>query len=280
MTAKSTRTELDTFGPIEVPDDRLWGAQTQRSLQNFDISGERMPAQLLRALAIVKKAAALVNMDLGALEARLGNAIVAAADEVIAGKHDGEFPLVVWQTGSGTQSNMNMNEVLANRASEILGGVRGEKRLVHPNDHVNRGQSSNDVFPAAMSLACVDAVRTRVLPSVKALRDTLSEKSTAFQEIVKIGRTHLMDATPLTLGQEISGWVAQLDHGMAHLQAALPHLCELALGGTAVGTGLNTPSGWAERVATRLSELSGHELCSAPNKFEALAGCDAFAFAH
>ena len=224
MIEKSTRTELDTFGPIEVPDDRLWGAQTQRSLQNFDISGERMPAQLLRALAIVKKAAALVNMDLGALDARLGNAIVAAADEVIAGRHHAEFPLVVWQTGSGTQSNMNMNEVLANRASEILGGVRGEKRLVHPNDHVNRGQSSNDVFPAAMSLACVDAVRTRVLPSVKALRDTLAEKSTAFEEIVKIGRTHLMDATPLTLGQEISGWVAQLDHGLKHLESAVPHL--------------------------------------------------------
>src|SRR6188768_2935126 len=239
MTAKSTRTELDTFGPIEVPDDRLWGAQTQRSLQNFDISGERMPAQLLRALAIVKKAAALVNMDLGSLEARLGNAIVAAADEVIAGKHDAEFPLVVWQTGSGTQSNMNMNEVLANRASELLGGERGEKRLVHPNDHVNRGQSSNDVFPAAMALACTEALTTRVIPAVKALRDVLAEKSAAFTDVLKIGRTHLMDATPLTLGQEISGWVAQLDHGLKHLESTVPHLAELALGGTAVGTGLN-----------------------------------------
>jgi len=238
MTAKTTRTELDTFGPIEVPDDRLWGAQTQRSLQNFDISGERMPAQLLRALAIVKKAAALVNMDLKAVEPKIGNAIVAAADEVIDGKHPDEFPLVVWQTGSGTQSNMNMNEVLANRASELLGGVRGEKRLVHPNDHVNRGQSSNDVFPAAMSLACTDAVRTRVLPSVKALRDALAEKSAAFADIVKIGRTHLMDATPLTLGQEISGWVAQLDHGLKHLESAVPHLAELALGGTAVPVGV------------------------------------------
>ncbi|HEY4158297.1 MAG TPA: lyase family protein, partial [Polyangiaceae bacterium] len=219
MTQARTRTELDTFGPIEVPDDRLWGAQTQRSLQNFAISGERMPAQLLRALAIVKKAAALVNMDLKAVDARIGNAIVAAADEVIVGKHDAEFPLVVWQTGSGTQSNMNMNEVLANRASEILGGVRGETRLVHPNDHVNRGQSSNDVFPAAMSLACVDAVRSKVLPSLKALRETLDEKAKAFGGIVKIGRTHLMDATPLTLCQEISGWVAQLDHGMAAVRA-------------------------------------------------------------
>jgi len=280
MTAKSTRTELDTFGPIEVPDDRLWGAQTQRSLQNFDISGERMPAQLLRALAIVKKAAALVNMDLGAVDARLGNAIVAAADEVIAGKHDGEFPLVVWQTGSGTQSNMNMNEVLANRASEILGGVRGEKRLVHPNDHVNRGQSSNDVFPAAMSLACVDAVRSRVLPSVKALRDTLAEKSAAFKDIVKIGRTHLMDATPLTLGQEISGWVAQLDQGLKHLESTVPHLGELALGGTAVGTGLNAHPEYAVRVAAKVSELTSHPIVTAPNKFESLAAHDAIVFGH
>ena len=280
MTAKSTRTELDTFGPIEVPNDRLWGAQTQRSLQNFEISCEHMPAQLLRALAIVKKAAALVNMDLGAVDARLGNAIVAAADEVIAGKHDGEFPLVVWQTGSGTQSNMNMNEVLANRASEILGGERGEKRLVHPNDHVNRGQSSNDVFPAAMSLACVDAVRARVLPSVKALRDTLAEKSTAFKDIVKIGRTHLMDATPLTLGQEISGWVAQLDHGLKHLDGAVPHLAELALGGTAVGTGLNAHPEYAVRVAAKVAELTGHPIVTAPNKFEALAAHDAIVFGH
>ena len=280
MIEKSTRTELDTFGPIEVPDDRLWGAQTQRSLQNFDISGERMPAQLLRALAIVKKAAALVNMDLGALDARLGNAIVAASDEVIAGRHHAEFPLVVWQTGSGTQSNMNMNEVLANRASEILGGVRGEKRLVHPNDHVNRGQSSNDVFPAAMSLACVDAVRTRVLPSVKALRDTLAEKSTAFEEIVKIGRTHLMDATPLTLGQEISGWVAQLDHGLKHLESAVPHLGELALGGTAVGTGLNAHPEYAVRVAAKVAELTSHPIVTAPNKFESLAAHDAIVFGH
>ena len=280
MTNQSTRTELDTFGPIEVPDDRLWGAQTQRSLENFDISGERMPEQLLRSLAIVKKAAALVNIDLKAVDPKIGNAIVAAADEVIAGKHPGEFPLVVWQTGSGTQSNMNMNEVLANRASEILGGVRGEKRLVHPNDHVNRGQSSNDVFPAAMSLACVDAVRTRVLPAVKALRDTLHEKAVAFKDIVKIGRTHLMDATPLTLGQEISGWVAQLDHGLKHLESAVPHLGELALGGTAVGTGLNAHPEYAVRVAAKVAELTGHPIVTAPNKFESLAAHDAIVFGH
>src|SRR6187551_1648954 len=239
MIEKSTRTELDTFGPIEVPDDRLWGAQTQRSLQNFDISGERMPAQLLRALAIVKKAAALVNMDLGAVDARLGNAIVTAADEVIAGQHDAEFPLVVWQTGSGTQSNMNMNEVLANRASEILGGQRGEKRLVHPNDDVNMGQSSNDTFPTAMHVAAVIALEKELKPAVKGLRDTLHKKAKQFAKIVKIGRTHLQDATPLTLGQEFSGYVSQLDHGLQHVAAAMPHLCELALGGTAVGTGLN-----------------------------------------
>jgi fumarate hydratase class II len=275
-----TRTEKDTFGPIEVPEDALWGAQTQRSLENFAISSERMPAALLRSLALVKKAAALVNVELGALDPKLADAIVRAADEVIAGKHDREFPLVVWQTGSGTQSNMNMNEVIANRASELLGGERGEKRLVHPNDHVNRGQSSNDVFPAAMALACTDAVRTRVLPAVRALRDVLAEKSDAFSDIVKIGRTHLMDATPLTLGQEISGWVAQLDQGMKHVESAVPHLAELALGGTAVGTGLNAHPEYAVRVAKKVAELSGHPIVTAPNKFEALAGHDAIVFAH
>jgi len=276
----ATRIEKDTFGPIEVPSDRLWGAQTQRSLQNFDISGERMPVALLRALATVKKAAALVNQDLKTLDAKLGDAIVKACDEVIAGKHDGEFPLVVWQTGSGTQSNMNMNEVVANRASELLGGPRGEERLVHPNDHVNRGQSSNDVFPAAMALACTDAVRTRVLPAVKALRDVLAEKAAAFDDVVKIGRTHLMDATPLTLGQEISGWVAQLDHGMKHLESAVPHLAELALGGTAVGTGLNARPEYAVRVAKKVADLTGHPIVTAPNKFESLAAHDAIVFAH
>ena len=276
----ATRIEKDTFGPIEVPSDRLWGAQTQRSLQNFAISGERMPLALLHALATVKKAAALVNQDLGTLDAKLASAIVRACDEVIAGKHDDEFPLVVWQTGSGTQSNMNMNEVVANRASELLGGARGEERLVHPNDHVNRGQSSNDVFPAAMALACTHAVRARVLPAVKALRDVLADKSAAFASVVKIGRTHLMDATPLTLGQEISGWVAQLDHGMKHLESAVPHLGELALGGTAVGTGLNAHPEYAVRVAQKVAELSGHPIVTAPNKFESLAAHDAIVFAH
>src|SRR5450432_3554229 len=275
-----TRIEKDTFGPIEVPDERLWGAQTQRSLEHFRISGERMPAELIEALAWVKRACAAVNLSLGELTAEKARAISQAADEVLAGKWPGEFPLVVWQTGSGTQSNMNMNEVLANRASEILGGVRGEKRLVHPNDHVNRGQSSNDVFPAAMALACVDAVRTRVLPSVSALRDTLTEKSSAFKEIVKIGRTHLMDATPLTLGQEISGWAAQLDHGLKHLESAVPHLAELALGGTAVGTGLNAHPEYAVRVAAKVAELTSHPIVTAPNKFESLAAHDAIVFGH
>jgi fumarate hydratase class II len=221
-----------------------------------------------------------VNQDLGTLDKKLGDAIVRACDEVIAGKHDDEFPLVVWQTGSGTQSNMNMNEVVANRASELLGGPRGEERLVHPNDHVNRGQSSNDVFPAAMALACTDAVRSRVLPAVKALRDVLDTKAKAFGDIVKIGRTHLMDATPLTLGQEISGWVAQLDHGMKHLESAVPHLSELALGGTAVGTGLNAHPEYAVRVAKKVAELSCHPIVTAPNKFESLAAHDAIVFAH
>jgi fumarate hydratase class II len=276
----ASRTEYDTFGPIEVPADRLWGAQTQRSRENFAISGERMPLALLYALARVKKAAALVNQDLGTLDPKIAGAIVSAADEVIAGKHDDEFPLVVWQTGSGTQSNMNMNEVLANRASELLGGERGEKRLVHPNDHVNRGQSSNDVFPAAISLACTDAVLTRVIPSVRALRDTLDRKAKAFGDVVKIGRTHLMDATPLTLGQEISGWVAQLDYGIEHVKSAVPHLAEIALGGTAVGTGLNAHPEYAVRVAKKIAELSGHPIVTAPNKFEALAAHDAVVFAH
>ena len=275
-----TRIEKDSFGPIEVPADRLWGAQTQRSLQHFKISGERMPRALIHALATVKKAAALVNVDLGALDREKARAVVAAADEVLAGGHDAEFPLVVWQTGSGTQTNMNMNEVLANRASEILGGERGEKRKVHPNDDVNRGQSSNDVFPTAMSVAAVEALRNHVLPRVAALRDALAEKSTSFKDVVKIGRTHLQDATPLTLGQEFSGYVSQLDHGIAHLEAALPHLCELALGGTAVGTGLNTHPEYAVRVADKLAEMTGHPFITAPNKFEALAGNDALVHAH
>jgi fumarate hydratase, class II len=279
MTA-TFRVERDTFGPLEVPADRLWGAQTQRSLGNFKMSGERMPLALVRALVLVKKATALVNQDLGVLDPRKGAAIVAAADEVLAGKHDEEFPLMVWQTGSGTQTNMNVNEVLANRASEVLGGERGEARLVHPNDDVNKGQSTNDAFPTAIHVATVDALRGRVLPAIRKLRDVLHGKAEAYRDVVKIGRTHLQDATPLTLGQEISGWVAQLDHALAHLEAALPHLYELALGGTAVGTGLNAHPEFAGRVAAKLAALSGHPFVTAPNKFESMASKDAVVYAH
>jgi fumarate hydratase class II len=276
----STRTERDTFGPIDVPADRLWGAQTQRSLQNFDISGEQQPREIIRALAQVKRSSARVNQALGLQDARKTDAIVAAADEVIAGKHPQEFPLVVWQTGSGTQTNMNLNEVIANRASELLGGERGEARLVHPNDDVNRSQSSNDVFPTAMHVAAVDALTNKLLPAIARLKQTLAGKAREFDDIVKIGRTHLQDATPLTLGQEISGWVAQLSHGERHVRDALPHLCELALGGTAVGTGLNAPKGYAEQVAAELAQLTGLPFVTAPNKFEALASCDALVHAH
>jgi fumarate hydratase class II len=276
----ATRIEHDSLGPVEVPVERLWGAQTQRSLENFRISGERLPRSLVHALVLVKKGAALVNVELGLLDAAKGRAIVAAADEVLAGGHDDEFPLVVWQTGSGTQSHMNVNEVLANRASEILGGERGEKRLVHPNDDVNRGQSTNDVFPTALHVAAARSLRHDVLPAVARLRDALDEKARAFRDVVKIGRTHLQDATPLTLGQEMSGWVAQLDHGVARVEAALPHLHELAIGGTAVGTGLNAPLEFGDRVARTLAELSGLPFVSAPNRFEALASRDALVFAH
>jgi fumarate hydratase, class II len=274
------RTERDTMGPIDVPANRLWGAQTQRSLQNFDISGERQPIEIIRALAQVKRSAAKVNHVLGLQDAAKTQAIVAAADEVIAGGHFDEFPLVVWQTGSGTQTNMNVNEVLANRASELLGGARGEGRLVHPNDDVNRSQSSNDVYPTAMHVAAVDAITHKLLPAMATLRATLAQKSAEFADIVKIGRTHLQDATPLTLGQEFSGYVAQLRHGEAHVRAALPHLCELALGGTAVGTGLNAPKGYAVQVAAELATLTGLPFVTAPNKFEALASVDALVHAH
>ncbi|OOG55365.1 class II fumarate hydratase [Polaromonas sp. C04] len=275
-----TRTERDTFGPIEVPFDHLWGAQTQRSLQNFDISGEQQPREIIRALAQIKRSSAVVNHALGLLDEKKAQAIIQAADEVIAGQHPAEFPLVVWQTGSGTQTNMNVNEVLANRASELLGGERGDARLVHPNDEVNRSQSSNDVFPTAMHVAAVDAITHKLLPAIAKLRGTLAAKARDFDSIVKIGRTHLQDATPLTLGQEFSGYVAQLEHGEAHLRAALPHLCELALGGTAVGTGLNAPKGYAEQAAAELARLTGLPLVTAPNKFEALASCDALVHAH
>ncbi|MEO8523833.1 MAG: class II fumarate hydratase [Caldimonas sp.] len=275
-----SRIEKDSFGDIAVPGDRLWGAQTERSLHHFDISTEKMPPELIRALALVKRSAAVVNRELGTLDAKKADAIAAAADEVLAGKHDGEFPLSVWQTGSGTQSNMNMNEVLANRASQLLGGPLGEARLVHPNDEVNRSQSSNDVFPTAMSVAAVETVSMRLVPAVERLRATLAAKADAFATIVKIGRTHLQDATPLTLGQEISGWVAQLDHGLVHLRGALPHLCELALGGTAVGTGLNAPPTFGAKVAAELAVRTGLPFVSAPNKFEALAAHDAIVHAH
>jgi len=276
----STRTEKDTFGPIEVPADRLWGAQTQRSLEHFRISTERMPPELIQALAWVKRAAASVNLSLGALTAEKAQAISAAADEVLAGKWPDEFPLVVWQTGSGTQSNMNMNEVLANRASELLGGERGEGRLIHPNDDVNRGQSSNDVFPTAMHVAAVVSLKRRLLPSLNILRATLATKSREFEDIVKIGRTHLQDATPLTLGQEFSGYVSQLDHALRHIEASLPHLSELAIGGTAVGTGLNAHPQFANAMAEEISKLTAIEFTSAPNKFEALATHDAMVYGH
>ncbi|OGS73273.1 MAG: fumarate hydratase, class II [Gallionellales bacterium GWA2_60_142] len=275
-----TRTERDSFGPIEVPAERLWGAQTQRSLQYFHISIERMPDEVVLALAAVKRAAALVNRDLGLLNENKASAIVQAADEVLAGRHTQEFPLSVWQTGSGTQSNMNMNEVLANRASELLGGERGEKRLVHPNDEVNLGQSSNDIFPTAMHVAAAGAVAHRLLPSLRTLRTTLEQKAAAFADIVKIGRTHLQDATPLTLGQEFSGYVAQLEHAEAAITATLGPLHRLAVGGTAVGTGLNTHAEFGDRVAAVLKLSSGLPFTSASNKFAALAANDELVSAH
>jgi len=275
-----SRMERDTFGEIAVSNTSLWGAQTQRSLHHFDISTERMPHELLMALALVKRSAAVVNRELGVLDEKKAEAIAAAADEVLAGRHDAQFPLSVWQTGSGTQSNMNMNEVLANRASVLMGGVVGEARLVHPNDDVNRGQSSNDVFPTAMSVAALQAIESQLLPALAGLRETLAGKSAAFADVVKIGRTHLQDATPLTLGQEISGWVAQLDHGIRHLRTTRPHLRELALGGTAVGTGLNAHPEFGARVAAELARATGLAFESAPNKFEALAAHDAMVFAH
>ena len=280
LASPADRVERDTFGEISVPGHALWGAQTQRSLHHFAISSERMPRELVLALAQVKRAAAVVNRSLGTLDGKKADAIVKAADEVLAGEHADQFPLSVWQTGSGTQSNMNMNEVLANRASQLLGGPVGEARLVHPNDDVNRGQSSNDVFPTAMNVAAVVAIEEQLFPALTVLRDTLDAKAKTFADIVKIGRTHLQDATPLTLGQEISGWVAQIDHGIRHLRTARPHLRELALGGTAVGTGLNAHPEFGTRVAAELARASGHPFESAPNKFEALASHDALVFAH
>jgi len=277
---EDVRMERDTFGEIPVPNARLWGAQTQRSLQNFRISSEKQSPELITALAVIKRAAAEVNEGLGVLDGNKAKAIMQAADEIIDGKHPEEFPLAVWQTGSGTQTNMNLNEVIANRASELLGGERGEARKVHPNDDVNRGQSSNDVFPTAMHVAAAYAIVKHLLPALKTLRDTLDGKAKAFADIVKIGRTHLQDATPLTLGQEFSGYVAQLDHGIRHVESALPHLYELAQGGTAVGTGLNAHPQFADKVAAAIGKLTGLPFVSAPNKFEVMAGADALVFAH
>lgn len=276
----TVRHEKDSMGAIDVPADKLWGAQTQRSLEHFRISTEKMPVSLIQALALTKRAAAKVNQDLGLLAADKATSIIDAADEVLAGKHPDEFPLAIWQTGSGTQSNMNMNEVLANRASELLGGVRGMERKVHPNDDVNKSQSSNDVFPTAMHVAAVIAIREQLIPQLNVLKTTLNEKAQAFRDIVKIGRTHLQDATPLTLGQEISGWVAMLEHNLKHIDHSLPHLAELALGGTAVGTGLNTHPEYAVRVAEELASITGQPFVTAPNKFEALATCDALVHTH
>ena len=280
MNDPATRIERDTFGPIEVPADRLWGAQTQRSLEHFRISTEKMPDALIRALLIVKRSAARVNATLGALPLPKVDTIVAAADEALAGHHASEFPLAVWQTGSGAQTNMNVNEVLANRASELMGGQRGESRRVHPNDDVNRGQSSNDVFPTAMNVAAAESVMRGLLPALDALPATLRAKSVAFADIVKIGRTHLQDATPLTVGQEFSGYAAQLGHAKTHLEAALPHVLELALGGTAVGTGLNTHPEFGARVAAEIASYTGLPFATAPNKFEALAANDALVNLH
>ena len=271
----TTRVETDSMGPVEVPADKYYGAQTMRSRMNFRIGTETMPIEIVHAFGILKKAAAITNEELDNLEKGVCDLIVRAADELIEGKLDQHFPLVVWQTGSGTQSNMNVNEVIANRAIELGGGEIGSKSPVHPNDHVNRSQSSNDTFPTAMHIAAVIAIEEMV-PKVRGLRDTLDGKAKAFSHIVKIGRTHLQDATPLTLGQEISGWVSQIDHGLAAIEATMPQLRELALGGTAVGTGLNTHPEYADRVAAKISELSGKAFVSAPNKFAALAAHDAF----
>ncbi|HTO19365.1 MAG TPA: class II fumarate hydratase [Pseudomonas sp.] len=267
-----SRTETDSLGPIDVPDAAYWGAQTQRSLINFAIGQERMPLPVVHALALIKKAAARVNSRSGDLPADVARLIEQAADEVLAGQHDDQFPLVVWQTGSGTQSNMNVNEVIAGRANEIASGQRGGKSPVHPNDHVNRSQSSNDSFPTAMHLAAVRAVQQDLLPAIAELRGGLAEQSLRHAQLVKTGRTHLMDATPITFGQELSAFVAQLDHAEQIIRAALPAVCELAQGGTAVGTGLNAPKGFAEAIAAELAALSGLPFVSAPNKFAALAG--------
>ena len=278
--AAATRTESDSFGPVEVPAERYWGAQTERSRENFRIGGERMPDPVIRAFAILKRACAVVNMEQGRLPERLGGAIVRAADEVAAGELDGNFPLMVWQTGSGTQTNMNVNEVLANRAIEILGGEKGSKKPVHPNDHCNMSQSSNDSFPTAMHIAAGEELARRLIPALRRLRAGLARKARAWDRIVKIGRTHTQDATPLTLGQEFSGYAHQVANGIARIEAALPRIYELAQGGTAVGTGLNTTRGFDRRVAREIRRLTRLPFVTAPNKFEALAAHDAIVEAH
>ncbi|WP_163381434.1 class II fumarate hydratase [Cyclobacterium sp. SYSU L10401] len=277
------RIEKDTMGPVEVPADKYWGAQTQRSVNNFKIGGvkHQMPIEIVHAFAILKKSAALTNADLGVMDREKADIIVKACDEILAGKLDDQFPLVVWQTGSGTQSNMNVNEVVAYRSHVLLGGsLQDEKKKIHPNDDVNKSQSSNDTFPTAMHIAAYKMVVETTLPGVQKLRDTLKAKSESFMEVVKIGRTHFMDATPLTLGQEFSGYVAQLDHAMRAIKNTLEHLSELALGGTAVGTGLNTPEGYAEKVAEKIAHFSGNPFVTAPNKFESLAAHDAIVETH
>jgi fumarate hydratase class II len=278
--AAKVRVEADTFGPIEVAADRYWGAQAQRSLGNFKIGWERQPAAIVRALGIVKRAAAETNMELGKLDPALGKAIVAAAQEVIDGKLTDHFPLVVWQTGSGTQSNMNANEVISNRAIEMLGGVMGSKKPVHPNDHVNMAQSSNDTYPTAMHVACAEEIHRRLLPALRHLHAALDAKAKAWAHIIKIGRTHTQDATPLTLGQEFSGYATQVANGIRRIEQTLPDLMQLAQGGTAVGTGLNAPVGFAEKVAARIAAITGLAFTSAPNKFEALAAHDAMVMSH
>jgi len=272
----ATRIETDSMGQLEVESDRYWGAQTQRSLMNFKIGTEKMPREVIKAFGILKKAAALANHELGLLDGKTKDLIVQAADEVIAGKLMDHFPLVVWQTGSGTQSNMNVNEVISNRAIEIAGGQLGSKKPVHPNDHVNMSQSSNDTYPTAMHIAAVEQIEDYLIPRVKKLRDTLDKKAKAFAEIIKIGRTHLQDATPVTLGQEVSGWVAQIDNALKAIELTLPQLKELAVGGTAVGTGLNSHPKYADLAAKKISEISGRTFVSAPNKFAALGGHDSF----
>lgn len=276
----STRTETDTFGPIAVASDRYWGAQAERSLGNFKIGWEKQPLPVVRALGIVKQAAARANMALGKLDPALGDVIIKAAQEVIDGKLNDHFPLVVWQTGSGTQSNMNANEVISNRAIELLGGVMGSKKPVHPNDHVNMSQSSNDTYPTAMHIAAAEYVTHHLLPGLRHLHDALDAKAKAFAHIIKIGRTHTQDATPLTLGQEFSGYAAQVASSIKRIELTLPGLYELAQGGTAVGTGLNAPVGFAEKVAEEIARITGLPFVTAPNKFEALAAHDAMVFAH